>query len=79
MTFYEARKELRKQLHQARVKDKDQSDQRYLDDGNWLDAQLKAKGFSVLYATDWVGRRGRYRLAQTNAAEDATEAFLGIL
>jgi len=57
LSFFQYRKQLRRELFMQRQIDRDNSEKRLFNDAIKLDALLVAKGYKLLYATEW----GKYR------------------
>lgn len=61
LSFFQYRKQLRRELFIQRQLDRDNSEIRLFNDALKLDAQLVASGFKLPYATEW----GKYRAKST--------------
>jgi len=57
LSFYQYRKQSRRELFMQRQLDRDNSEKRLFNDAIKLDAQLVDKGYKLPYATEW----GKYR------------------
>ena len=57
LTFYQYRKQLRRELFLKRQLDRDNSEKRLYEDAIKLDALLVSSGYKLLYPTEW----GKYR------------------
>lgn len=57
LSFFQYRKQLRRELFLQRQLDRDNSEKRLYSDAIKLDAQLVASGYKLPYATEW----GKYR------------------
>ncbi len=57
LSFFQYRKQLRRELFIQRQLDLDHSEKRLFGDAIKLDAQLVASGYKLAYATEW----GKYR------------------
>ncbi len=53
LTFDQYRRQLRQELHLQRVKDKDNSEARFVSDAKKLDAQLVNEGYKLIYPSEW--------------------------
>lgn len=61
LSFFQFRKQLRRELFIQRQHDRDNSEKRLFNDAIKLDAQLVAKGYQLPYTTEW----GKYRAKNT--------------
>lgn len=61
LSFFQYRKQLRRELFLQRLRDHDDSEIRLFNDGKKLDAQLLAHGYQLAYPTEW----GKYRAKTT--------------
>ena len=61
LSFFQYRKQLRRELFLQRQLDHDNSEKRLFTDSIKLDSQLVAKGYKLNYATEW----GKYRAKNT--------------
>lgn len=67
-SFFQYRKQLRRKLFIQRQLDRDNSESRLFNDAIKLDSLLMAKGYKLLYATEW----GKYR-AKNNQQVDIAD------
>ena len=59
LSFFEYRKQLRRELFLQRQLDRDNSENRLFNDAIKLDAQLVASGYKLTYATEWGKNRAK--------------------